>query len=217
MEEDEVSYLLRMPSEEIVKVVLQEALKDLTITSEEQALLAGIEHDLSMHSKKVPKLDSGHPFSKEELQLLLIKQRRILREVASNTYKRAEADGTISPDEMDIYRTLLRKVDEITAKKISMFVDLDLKAEPLFVFHEKIGQKFASLSATIIMNIYSERVHKHEGRYRTIQDVVREFSSDDANLEFISRFKEVLKEFLTMPMVRPLDLINGIDRLIDEL
>ncbi len=215
--EDEVSYLLKMPSEEIMKVVLQEALKDLKITAEEQILLAGIDHDLSKHSKKIPKMDSGHPFTKEELQLLLIKQRRILREITSNTYKLAEANGTISSDEMDIYRALLRKVDEITAKKISMFVDLDLKAEPLFVFHEKIGQKFANLSATIIMNIYSEKVHKQEKKYRTIQDVFREFSSDDANLEFISRFKEVLQEFLSIPMVRPLDLINGIDRLIDEL
>ncbi|MHA2244995.1 MAG: hypothetical protein ACXADY_08505 [Candidatus Hodarchaeales archaeon] len=216
--EDDISYLLRMPSEEIMRVVLQEALKDLTITSEEQALIAGIKHDLSIHSEKIPKLDSfDHPFSKNELQILLIKQRRILKEIVLNTYKRAEADGTISTDEMNIYRVLLHKVDEITAQKISMFMNLDsLTTKPhLLVLHEKIGQKFSSIAATIIMNIFSERVKKHEESPSSIQEVIREFSSEDTNKEFITRFRRSLKELLKLPIEDPEDLLVGMDQIVE--
>ena len=199
-----------------MKVVLQEALKDLKITREEQVLLAGIEQDLLLHTKNIPILDSGHPFTKNELQLLLIKQRRILREIASNTYKRAEADGNISSDEKNICRALLRKIDEITARKISLFMDFDLKTEQphLIDLHNKIGQKFSNLSATIIMNIYSEKVRRLETNYTDIQNII---SSDDANQEFILRFRGVLKKLLKESMDQPIDLINGIDRLINEL
>ena len=217
--EDEISYLLRMPSEEIMREVLQEALKDLTITSEEQVLIAGIEHDLSIHSERIPKLDKGHPFSKNEVQILLLKQRRILKEIVSNTYKRAEADGTISSDEMNIYRVLLHKVDEITAKKISMFMNFDsLATKPnLLSMHDKIGQKFSSLTATLIMNIFSEKVRQHEEKPSDIQKVINEFSSDDTNREFIGRFREVLFELSRTPMENPTELIMRIDQILNRL
>ncbi len=216
--EDEISYLLRLPSDEIMKVVLQEALKDLTITPEEQSLIAGIEHDLLIHSEKIPKLDSNNNlFTKDEIQILLIKQRRILKEIVSNTYKRAEADGTISADEMNIYRVLLHKVDEITAKKISMFMNLDsLTNKPhLLVLHDIIGQKFSSIAATIIMDIFSERVKKHEESPSSIQEVIREFSSEDTNKEFVSKFRRSLKELLKLPMEDPKDLLVGMDQILE--
>ncbi len=218
--EDDISYLLRMPSDEIMRVVLQEALKDLTITAEEQTLIAGIEHDLSIHSEKIPKLDSkDHPFSKSEIQILLIKQRRILKEIVTNTYKRAEVDGTVSADEMNIYRTLLHKVDEITAKKISMFMNLDLlSTEPhLLVLHDIIGQKFSSITATLIMDIFSEKVRRHEQKLDNIQDVIEEFSSDDSNREFISRFRGILLKIVNFPMENPKDLLVGIDQILNQM
>ena len=216
---DDISYLLGMPSEEIMRVVLQEALKDLRITPEEQALLAGIEHDLSTFTEKIPKLDSGHSFSKNEVQLLLIKQRRILKEIVSNTYKRAEADGTISSDEMNIYRVLLHKVDEITARKISMFMDLDLMTTKphLLVLYDKIAEKFSSLTATIIMDIFSEKVKKHEEKPSNIQELINEFSSEDTNKEFISRFRGVLVELIKIPMENPQDLIANLDQILNKM
>ncbi len=217
--EDEITYLLRMPSEEIMRVVLQEALKDLTITPEEQVLIAGIEHDLSIHSERIPKLGTGHPFSRNEVQILLIKQRRILKEIVSNTYKRAEADGTISSDEMNIYRVLLHKVDEITAKKISMFMNFDsLTTKPnLLVLHTKIGQKFSSLTATIIMNIFSEKVKKHEEKPSDIQKVINELSSEYTNKEFIEKFREILLELAAIPMENPNDLIANMDQILSKM
>ncbi|MFX1286545.1 MAG: hypothetical protein ACFFB5_23110 [Promethearchaeota archaeon] len=218
--EDDISYLLRMPSEEILKVVLQEALKDLTITTEEQALIAGIEHDLSIHSEKIPKLGSKtQPFSKNEIQILLIKQRRILKEIVSNTYKRAKIDGTISKDEMNIYRALLHKVDEITAKKISMFMNLDiLSTKPhLLILHDIIGQKFSSIAATIIMDIFSEKVKKHEQNIGHIQEIIEEFSSDTTNREFISRFRGVLSKLINFPMENPKDLLIGMDQILNQI
>lgn len=217
--EDEISYLLRMPSEEIMREVLQEALKDLTITPEEQVLIAGIEHDLSLHSERIPKLDKNHPFTRNEVQILLLKQRRILKEIVSNTYKRAEADGTISSDEMNIYRVLLHKVDEITAKKITMFMNYDtLTTKPnLLIMREKIGQKFSSLTATIIMNIFSEKVKQHEEKPSDIQKVINEFSSDETNKEFIIRFREVLLELSKLPMDSPNDLVTNMDQILNNL
>jgi len=216
---DEISYLLRMPSEEIMREVLQEALKDLTITPEEQALIAGIEHDLSIHSERIPLLDKDHPFSRNEVQILLLKQRRILKEIVSNTYKRAKADGTISSDEMNLYRVLLHKVDEITAKKISMFMNFDsLTSRPnLLVMQEKISQKFSSLTATIIMNIFSNKVKQHEERPSDIQNVINEFSSDETNREFIIQFREVLLELSRVPMENPNDLIANMDHILNRL
>lgn len=220
---DEISYLLGMPSEEIMKVVLQEALKDLTVTPEEQALISGIKHDLSIYSKKIPKLDSERsPFTKNEIQILLIKQRRILKKIVSNTYKRAEVDGTISSDEMEIYRALLHKVDEITARKISMFMNFDsldpvAKTPHLLTLHEKIGQKFTNLTATIIMNIFSEKVKMHEGKYQNIQEVIREFSSEKTNKEFVLKFIEALQELAKLPMENPKDLIVGMDHILEDM
>ncbi|UCG01117.1 MAG: hypothetical protein JSW11_16055 [Candidatus Heimdallarchaeota archaeon] len=217
--EDEISYLLRMPSEEIMREVLQEALKDLTITPEEQVLIAGIEHDLSIHSERIPKLDKDHPFSRNEVQILLLKQRRILKEIVSNTYKRAEADGTISSDEMNLYRVLLHKADEITAKKINMFMNFDsLTSKPnLLIMHDKIGQKFSHLTATLIMNIFSEKVNQYEKRPSNIQKVVDEFSSDDTNREFVTRFRETLLELVQIPMETPNDLLTNIDQILNKL
>lgn len=216
--EDDISYLLKLPSEEIMKVVLQEALKDLTITPEERDLVAGIKHDLSIHSEKIPKLESL-PFSKNEIQILLIKQRRILKEIVLNTYKRAKADGTISTDEMNIYRALLHKVDEITAKKISMFMNLDLlSTKPhLLVLHDVIGQKFSSITATIIMDIFSEKVKRHEHKIENIQEVMTEFSSDSTNKEFISRFRKVLLKLADYPMENPKDLMIGMDQILNQM
>ena len=217
--EDEISYLLSLPSEEIMRGVLQEALKDLTITPEEKVLIAGIEHDLSIHSERIPKLDKNHPFSRNEVQILLLKQRRILKEIVSNTYKRAEADGTISSDEMNIYRVLLHKVDEITAKKITMFMNYDsLTSKPnLLMMHDKIGQKFSSLTATIIMNIFSDKVKQHEEKPSDIQKVINEFSSDETNREFVIRFKKVLLELTRIPMDSPYDLVAGVDQILNKL
>ena len=217
--EDEISYLLSLPSEEIMRGVLQEALKDLTITPEEKVLIAGIEHDLSIHSERIPKLDKNHPFSRNEVQILLLKQRRILKEIVSNTYKRAEADGTISSDEMNIYRVLLHKVDEITAKKITMFMNYDsLTSKPnLLMMHDKIGQKFSSLTATIIMNIFSDKVKQHEEKPSDIQKVINEFSSDETNREFVIRFKKVLLELSRIPMDSPYDLVAGMDQILNKL
>ncbi|MFX0013980.1 MAG: hypothetical protein ACFFB2_18475 [Promethearchaeota archaeon] len=217
MEED-IFYLLKIPSEEIMKVVLQEALRDLTITPEEQVLIAGIEHDLSVTSEKIPNLKANDFFSKNEIQILLIKQRRILKEIVTNTYKRAEADGKISSDEMNIYRALLHQVDEITARKIHMFMNLDndTKKSHLLELYDKIGTKFSSLTATIIMDIFSEKVKELEEDY-SIHDVIREFSSDDTNKEFVSRFKTFLLELSQIPLENPSDILSSMDQIMDKM
>ncbi|MFW9904841.1 MAG: hypothetical protein ACFFFH_10955 [Candidatus Thorarchaeota archaeon] len=217
--EDEISHLLRILSEEIMREVLQEAIKELTITPEDQVLIAGIEHDLSIHSERIPKLDKGHPFSRNEVQILLLKQRRILNEIVSNTYKRAEADGTISSDERNIYRVLLHKGDEITAKKNSLFLNFDsLTAKPnLLIMHDKIGQKFSSLTATIIMNIFSEKVEQHEEKPSDIHKIINEFSSDNTNTEFISQYREVLYELSRIPMENTQELITNIYQILNRL
>ncbi|MFX0124952.1 MAG: hypothetical protein ACFFAE_15075 [Candidatus Hodarchaeota archaeon] len=217
--ENEITYLLRMPSEEIMRVVLQEAMKDLTITPEEQELISGIKYDLSIYSERIPKMGTNHPFTRNEIQILLIKQRRILKEIVSNTYKRAEEDGIITSDEMNICRVLLHKVDEIAAAKINMFMTLDsLTTKPnLLVLHDKIGQKFSSLTATIIMDIFSEKVKRHEEKPNDIQKVISEFSSDDTNKEFISRFRGVLLKLIELPIENPEDLLTNMDQILDEM
>ena len=219
--EDELYYILQLQSEEILKAVLQEALKDLRITAEEEALLAGLKHDLMLKSDQLTKFDRNSPFTKHELQFLLIEQRNLLREIVSNTYARASADGIISSDEMNIYRTLLRKVDEITAKKIGMFIDLDLttKTPHLFSFHPKIGQIFSDLTASIIMDIFSKDVNLNElySNGETIQDAVDKFSSEESNKMFITRFKEVLEELMKSPIETPAELIVEINRIIDKI
>ncbi len=219
--EDELLYLLKLPSEEILKAVLQEALKDLRITAEEEALLAGLKHDLSLKSDQLTKFDKSSPFTRNELQFLLIEQRNLLREIVSNTYARASADGIISADEMNIYRTLLRKVDEIIAKKIGLFIDLDLstKSPHLFSFHPKIGQIFADLTASIIMDIFSKdvKMNKIYSKGETIQDAVDKFSSEESNKKFIARFKDVLEELMKCPMESPAELIVEVNRIIDRM
>ncbi|MFX0084621.1 MAG: hypothetical protein ACFFAU_03025 [Candidatus Hodarchaeota archaeon] len=218
---DEISYLLKLPTEEILKAVLQEALKDLRITAEEEALLAGLKHDLALKTKQFAKFDKSSPFTKQELQFLLIEQRNVLREIVSNTYNRASADGIISADEMSIYRALLRKVDEITAKKIGMFIDIDLttKEPHIFTFHPKIGRIFSDLTATIIMDIFSKNVkmNKLHSNEETIQTIVDKFSSEESNKLFIARFKEVLEDLVKCPIESPAELIVEINRIIDKM
>jgi len=106
--EDELSYLLKLPAEEILKAVLQEALKDLRITTEEEPLLNGLKQDLTLKTNQLIKLDKTSPLTRQELQFLLIEQRKGLREIVSNTYTRACTDGIISTDEMGIYTYTLR-------------------------------------------------------------------------------------------------------------
>jgi hypothetical protein len=219
--EDEFTYLLKLPSEEILKAVLQEALKDLRITAEEEALLAGLKHDLALKSDQLTKFDKNSPFTKQELQFLLIEQRNILREIVTNTYNRATADGIISTDEMSIYRALLRKVDEITARKIGMFIDIDLttKEPHLFSFHPKIGSIFSDLTASIIMDIFSKDVKMNQlyANGEVIQNVIEKFSSEESNKEFVSRFKGVLEEIVKSAIESPTELIFEINRIIDKM
>lgn len=114
-------------------------------------------------------MDKTSPFTRQELQFLLIEQRKVLREIVTNTYTRACTDGKISTDEMGIYRTLLHKVDEITAKKINLFMDLDLttKESHLLSYHPKIGKIFSDLTATLIMDIFSEETNISDLESRT--------------------------------------------------
>lgn len=51
--EDELSYLLKLPAEEILKAVLHEALKDLRITTEEESLLNGLKQDLTFKANQL--------------------------------------------------------------------------------------------------------------------------------------------------------------------
>jgi len=219
--EDELSYLLKLPAEEILKAVLQEALKDLRITTEEESLLNGLKQDLTLKTNQFIKLDKTSPLTRQELQFLLIEQRKELREIVSNTYTRACTDGIISTDEMGIYRTLLHKVDEITAKKISLFIDLDLttKESHLLSYHPKIGKIFSDLTATLIMDIFSEEtnISDLESRGSTIQDAVDKFSSEKSNHKFMSRFKLVLEELIKIPIESPAELISEINRIIDTI
>ncbi|MHA1968608.1 MAG: hypothetical protein ACW964_12475 [Candidatus Hodarchaeales archaeon] len=218
--EDEISYLLRLPSEEIMKAVLQEALKDLEITVEEEILISGLKKDLIAKTKQLPKLDRTSPFTKQELQYLLIEQRNKLKEIIRNTYNRAFDDKLVTIDEMNIYRTLIHKVDEISAKKIGLFIDLDLNTkEPhLFSFHSKIGQAFSSLTATIIMDIFTQELNSNQvyPDKETIQDVVDSFSSEESNKEFIIRFKGALRKLINIPTNNPSDFVKELNEIIDR-
>lgn len=220
--ENGINYLLKMPLDEIMKAVLQEALKDLEITSEEESLLDGIRHELMIKAKNLTKFDPTSPLTKEQLQISLIEQRNALKEIVANTYTHACIDGRVSSDEMAIYRTLLRKVDEIIAKKITMFIDFDFttKEPQLLTIHSKIGQTFSTLAATIILDIFSEEVQKQEvsaKREILLQDVIDGFSSEASNKEFIFRFTEVLKKLVSLPIDSPIDLIHKIDRILNDV
>ena len=219
--EDEISYLLRLPSEEIMKAILQEALKDLKITTEEEKLISGIKSDFITKIKQLTRVDRTSPFTKQELQYLLLEQRNLLKEIVSNTYNRAFADGILSTDEMGIYRALIQKVDEIIARKIGLFMDLDLNTkEPhLFCFHSKIGQAFSSLTATIIMNIFSEELNRNQEypKKDSIQEAVDNFTSEKHNQEFIARFKGALRELINTQTINPSELLKEVNELIDKI
>jgi hypothetical protein len=211
----ELSYLLTLPAKEIIREVIEEALKDLTITNEEQKLLDGIKRDLIDNNKK---FFDKMPQNKEELQLLLIEQRNILKKIVNNTYNRAKVDGIISSDELSIYRTLLYKVDEITAKKITIFLNLELDAkEPqILKLHNKIGDTFSNLSATIIMDILAEKLSSQKDGSKSIKEIIHKISSDDVNKEFMIRFSTVLRELSKIPMDHPMDLIAAMDILLNK-
>ncbi len=219
--EDEISYLLRLPSEEIMKAILQEALKDLKITREEEKLISWLKSDFSTKIKQLTTVDRTSPFTKQELQYILLEQRNLLKEIVSNTYNRAFANGILSTDEMSIYRVLIQKVDEITVNKIGLFMDLDLNTkEPhLFCFHSKIGQAFSSLTATIIMDIFSEELvdNQKSPKKDSIQDVVDKCSSEKHNQEFITRFKGILQELIDIQTNSPSGFLKEVNQLIDKI
>ncbi len=220
--DDEISYLLKMPSEQILKAVLQEALSDLQISSDEEILIAGLREDLFSQTEKLPKFDTTSPLTKDELQLILIKQRALLRDIVAKTYERARADGIITTDEMAIYRALLHKVDQITADKISMFLDLDLEThEPhLLTFHQKVGQAFANLTATLIMDIFSERMIDYDQqpnlKEQHLENMINVFSSDRTNKDFIDRFSRSLKDLSILPIQKPTDILKNIEEVLKK-
>ena len=100
-----------------------------------------------------------------------------------------------------------------------MFINFDsLTTKPnLLALHKKINQKFSSLTATIIMNIFSEKVKRHEEKPSDIQKVINEFSSEYTNKEFIEKFREILLEIAAIPMENPNDLIANMDQILSKM
>ena len=80
----ELSYLLSIPSDEIIRVILEEAVKDLKITKEEQHIIDGVRNDLSKYSSTFV-FPGSTKITKTGLQLLLIQQRTFLRRLVSKT------------------------------------------------------------------------------------------------------------------------------------
>ncbi|MHA1975020.1 MAG: hypothetical protein ACTSW1_18665 [Candidatus Hodarchaeales archaeon] len=214
----EISYLLSIPADEIIRVVLEEAIKDLKITPEEQNLIEGIKKDLADFKTELTPVGTTK-LTKVGLQLLLIKQRNFLKKLVNRTYTRAKVDEKMSEDERRIYKVLANKVDEIIATKIGMFLSLNLDEPHFLMVHRLIGEKFTNLCASIMMDVYSEKIN-HANDATTYLDLKRmadEFSSEETKKEFILKFQEVLRSLSEKNIKSPNDLINAIDQLISKV
>ncbi|MFX0174480.1 MAG: hypothetical protein ACFE9L_21595 [Candidatus Hodarchaeota archaeon] len=203
--------LLSIPSDEIIKVVLNEATRDLEITPEEQYLIDGIQADLEEFTAQITIPDT-RKITKEELQVLLIQQRKFLKELVNKTLNRAKKDDKLSMDERNICKVLLNNVDEIIAAKIELFLSFDLEEPHFLMLHKIIGEQFASLSATIMMDIYSEKAVSD--KKRNILKISKEFDEEEANREFMHRFQLVLQKLSKFPMDTPADLISALDSIL---
>ncbi len=222
---DEIDYLLKLPANEIMKAVLEEAFKDLIISDDEKILIAGLNEDLKILNEKYPpfdNIDPNQPLPKDKIQFYLLKQRILLKNLVAKTYQRAFADGIISEDEQKINQTLLRKVDEITAKKMSLFINLNsiVGQSNIITFQKKIGELFSTLTAIIILNVLSDKLQTQESEdltKLTYQNLTKEFSSEEANKEFMKRFREILRKISELPMDQPIDLLLQMNHIMNEL
>ncbi|MHA1228103.1 MAG: hypothetical protein ACTSPV_15270 [Candidatus Hodarchaeales archaeon] len=214
----EISYLLSIPADEIIRVVLEEAIKDLKITPEEQNLIDGIKSDLSGFKTELTPVGTNK-LTKVGLQLLLIKQRNFLKNLVYKTYERAKSDNNFTEDGKMIYKVLVNKVDEIIATKIGMFLSLNLDEPHFLMVHRLIGEKFTNLCATIMMDVYSAKINQTDDvvNYLDIKRMADEFSSEDTKREFILKFKEVLRSLSEKDIKTPNQLINAIDDLISRV
>lgn len=207
----ELDDLLSIPSDEIVRVVLDEATRDLKITPEEQYLIDGIEADLQEFTTQFT-LPKTRKITKAELQVLLIEQRKLLKELVNKTLTRAKKDDKLSIDERNICKVLLNNIDEIIATKIETYLSLDLKEPHFLMLHKLIGEQFTSLSATLMMDIYSEKTT--EDKNRNMLKISKEFDREETNREFMSRFHVVLQKLSKVPMDTPADLISALDSIL---
>lgn len=222
---NEITDLLKLPANELMKAVLEEAFKDLKISNEEKMLIAGLNDDLKILMNKypsIPQIDPEKPLPKDKIQFYLLKQRILLKELVAKTHQRAQKNGILSHDELGIYQALLRKVDEITANKMCSFMNLDLLEDQpnILIFQKKIGDLFSSLTATIILNVLAEKVQSKESQDLekiSYQLLSKEFSSDEANKEFMIRFKQILKKISNLPMNHPMDLLIQMNHIMNEL
>jgi hypothetical protein len=130
----------------------------------------------------------------------------------NKTLTRAKKDDKLSIDERNICKVLLSKVDEIIATKIETFLSLDLKEPHFLMLHELIGEQFTNLSATLMMDIYSEKTT--EDKNRNILKISKEFDREETNREFMSRFHVVLQKLSKVPMDTPADLISALDSIL---
>ncbi|MFX0150189.1 MAG: hypothetical protein ACFFAJ_05375 [Candidatus Hodarchaeota archaeon] len=203
--------LLSIPSDDIIRIVLDEATRDLTITPEEQYLIDGIQADLQEFTAQI-KVPDTRKITKEELQVLLIQQRKFLKELVNKTLTRAKKDDKLSIDERNICKVLLNNVDEIIATKIESFLSLDLEEPHFLMLHKLIGEQFANLTATIMMDIYSEKAI--DDKKWNILKISKEFDEEEANREFMHRFQLVLQKLSRFPMDTPTDLISALDSIL---
>jgi len=209
----ELSYLLSIPSDEIIRVILEEAVKDLKITKEEQHIIDGVRNDLSKYSTTFA-FPGSTKITKTGLQLLLIQQRTFLRRLVSKTYKRLREDNLISEDERRLYRVLVNKVDEVIAIKIGMFLSLNLEEPHFLMLHKAIGDQFTNLCASIILDIYCERVNEKERSFVNLESLSTEFNSEQTRKEFVIRFQKSLQRLSEMKISSPSQLIQNLNNLI---
>ncbi|WP_455142172.1 hypothetical protein [Candidatus Hodarchaeum mangrovi] len=209
----ELSYLLSIPSDEIIRVILEEAVKDLKITKEEQYIIDGVRNDLSNYSSTFT-LPGSSKITKTGLQLLLIQQRSFLRSIVTKTYKRLSEDNLISEDENKLYRVLVNKVDEVIATKIGMFLSLNLEEPHFLMLHKTIGEQFTNLCASIILDIYCERVNNTQRSFVDLESLSREFNSELTQKEFVIRFQKSLQKLSEMKISSPSQLIQNLNSLI---
>ena len=209
----ELSYLLSIPSDEIIRVILEEAIKDLKITKEEQNIIDGVRNDLTDYSATFT-MPGSRTITKTGLQLLLIQQRTFLRKLVSKTYHRLNDDKLISEDEKKLYRVLVNKVDEVIATKIGMFLSLNLEEPHFLMLHKTIGEQFTNLCASIILDIYCERINETKRSLVDLESLSKEFNSEQTRKEFVIRFQRSIQKLSEIRISTPSQLIQNLNNLI---
>jgi len=129
MDKDDLIELIQIPIAEIIEEILKEAARDLKITAEESDLINGIKADLSDYETEYQKLlaifDSGTNITKPILEGLIDEQNDIFLKLIEDTSTRIEADGTISKDEISLFKHLAKKLDSLINQRSNRLASIN--------------------------------------------------------------------------------------------